>query len=167
MELVLRYGLDCVNPSFREVLKDVLSELKELFGDNLISVILFGSVARGDFKEGSDIDLLVVARNFPQKYSRRMDLLFPIAERVRDRIPGHPLQFYPLRVEEALKSRPIYLDLLTDAIILHDKDEFMTKVLKDLWKKLIKLGAKRIELEDGSWMWVLKPGLNVGEVIEI
>ena len=167
MELALRFGIDYVNPRFREVIKCILSELENLFGDNLVSVVLFGSVARGDFKEGSDIDLLVVAKNFPAGYSRRIDLLLPIAEKIRDRAPGHLVQFYPLRVEEASKNRPIYLDFLTDSIILYDKDGFMESVLKNLWEELVKLGAKKVKLEDGSWMWILKPGLKVGEVIEL
>ncbi|MEM0041574.1 MAG: nucleotidyltransferase domain-containing protein [Candidatus Korarchaeum sp.] len=152
---------------FRGVIEYVLSELERLLGDDLISVVLFGSVARGDFREGSDIDILVVARSFPKSYSRRISLLVPIAEGARRRAPEHPIQFYPLRVDEASKTRPIYLDLLTDSIILYDRDGFMQGVLRDLSERLAKLGAKKVRLEDGSWMWVLKPGLRVGEVIDI
>ena len=36
----------------------------------LFSVLLFGSVARGEAGEGSDIDLLVVAKNFGTSGSR-------------------------------------------------------------------------------------------------
>ncbi|MEM0017845.1 MAG: nucleotidyltransferase domain-containing protein [Candidatus Korarchaeum sp.] len=156
-----------VDERFREVIEYALSELERLLGDDLISVVLFGSVARGDFREGSDIDILVVARSFPKSYSRRISLLVPIAEGARRRVPEHPIQFYPLRVDEASKTRPIYLDLLTDSVILYDRDGFMQGVLRDLSERLAKLGAKKVRLEDGSWMWVLKPGLRVGEVIDI
>lgn len=33
----------------------------EKYGDKIDSIILFGSVARGEAREGSDIDILVVA----------------------------------------------------------------------------------------------------------
>lgn len=36
-------------------------------GDDLKSVVLYGSVARGDAKTNSDIDLLVVADNLPEQ----------------------------------------------------------------------------------------------------
>jgi len=45
-------------------LKDILSEvkkkLKKLYGPKLFDVILYGSYARGDYDQNSDIDLLVV-----------------------------------------------------------------------------------------------------------
>lgn len=167
LKVVRLSGLDRVSERFREAIEYVLAELEKLLGEDLVSVVIFGSVARGDFKEGSDIDVLIVAKSFPESYSRRISLLVPIAEGARRKVPDHPVQFYPLRVDEASKSRPIYLDLLTDSIILYDRDGFMEGVLKDLREKLARLGAKKVKLEDGSWMWVLKPGLRVGEVIEV
>lgn len=35
-------------------------EIKVLYGDKLHKVILYGSCARGDFEEGSDIDIMVL-----------------------------------------------------------------------------------------------------------
>jgi predicted nucleotidyltransferase len=168
MEPILKHGINNVNIQFREAIETLLKELRKLLRENLISVVLFGSVAREDFKEDSDIDLLIVAKELPHEYSTRIDLFIPIVEEVRKKIPKNPfIQIYPLSVEEASKNRPIYLDMLTDAIILYDEDEFMANVLKRLWEKLVKLGAKKIKLEDGSWAWILKPNIKVGEVIEI
>ncbi|MGQ9515143.1 MAG: nucleotidyltransferase domain-containing protein [Thermoproteota archaeon] len=145
-----------------------MSGLEKLLGENLISVVLFGSIARGDYREDSDIDLIVVAEGLPLNFSKRIDLFIPLAEESRRRSTSHPfIQVYPLRREEAVKNRPIYLDLLTDAVILYDKDCFIAEVLKKLWKRLMELGAEKVRLEDGSWMWVLKPGLKFGEVVEI
>ena len=47
------------------ILREVKSRLQEILGDNLVEVILFGSYARGDAKEGSDVDVLVVTRRKP------------------------------------------------------------------------------------------------------
>ncbi|MPZ87747.1 MAG: nucleotidyltransferase domain-containing protein [Nitriliruptorales bacterium] len=38
-------------------------------------VCVFGSVARGDFNAYSDIDVLVVAEGFPQRYQDRLEAL--------------------------------------------------------------------------------------------
>ena len=47
------------------ILREVKSRLQEILGDNLVEVILFGSYARGDAREGSDVDVLVVTRRKP------------------------------------------------------------------------------------------------------
>jgi hypothetical protein len=41
------------------------------FGDQLVSVVLFGSVARGQAREPSNIDLLLVARGLPRSLRDR------------------------------------------------------------------------------------------------
>jgi uncharacterized protein len=43
--------------------KAVKAELQQLYGDRLAKVILYGSYARGDFHEDSDMDFLVVLKD--------------------------------------------------------------------------------------------------------
>jgi predicted nucleotidyltransferase len=47
----------------KQAVKELIDELKKLYGDNLSCVILYGSKARGDATEDSDIDILVVLKN--------------------------------------------------------------------------------------------------------
>ncbi len=47
-------------PHWRTALKKFVEEIKGLYGPRLVSVVLFGSRARGDAEIGSDIDTLVV-----------------------------------------------------------------------------------------------------------
>jgi len=57
---------------YLKVLKEILK--KEL-GDD-VRVFLFGSVVRGDYVVGkSDIDVLVVSKNVPQRVYRRSELV--------------------------------------------------------------------------------------------
>jgi predicted nucleotidyltransferase len=55
-----------------ERLKAILSELQrrfqELYAERLVQMILFGSQARGDAEEGSDIDVLVVLKDEVHPY---------------------------------------------------------------------------------------------------
>lgn len=44
----------------KEMLEELSSLLRQVYGDRLKSIILYGSVARGTQTEGSDIDIMVL-----------------------------------------------------------------------------------------------------------
>jgi len=52
-----------LTPHEWNVLSEFLSWLREQFGDHIAHVWLFGSKARGDFDEESDVDLLIVTHD--------------------------------------------------------------------------------------------------------
>jgi predicted nucleotidyltransferase len=49
-----------MNESLKPILAELKQRLTELYGERLSQLILFGSQARGDATEDSDIDVLVV-----------------------------------------------------------------------------------------------------------
>ena len=80
------------------------------------TIILFGSYARGDFTESSDIDLCIIADNMPKE---------ELARRTLPDMPGIPkvtiIGFLP---EEFLKYirtiRFLAFDIIADGIIIYD-----------------------------------------------
>ncbi len=50
----------CTESELRTVLKEVKSASEQLYGDMLNRIILYGSYARGDNTEESDIDIMIV-----------------------------------------------------------------------------------------------------------
>ncbi len=46
----------------KRILKEYRTELKKVLGEDLDSIVLYGSQARGDAVEGSDIDVLCVMK---------------------------------------------------------------------------------------------------------
>ena len=51
----------CTQIRLNQITKEVARGAKDILGDKLFKVILYGSYARGDFDEDSDIDIMVLA----------------------------------------------------------------------------------------------------------
>lgn len=51
----------CTQNQLNGILQKFEQEIKCIFGNKLDSIILFGSYARGDYDEESDIDILILA----------------------------------------------------------------------------------------------------------
>lgn len=166
---------ESIHPDYRLLMDVLVSGLVDYFMDRLVSIVLFGSLARGDVHRYSDIDLLVVVDGIPKEYAERIKLLAPIIEKVsRYRIKlWLEKKIYPdiniilLDREDASINHPFYLDLVTDALIIYDRDGFIENKISQVRSKLTELGAVKIGLPDGRYYWVLKPGLKWGEVVDL
>ncbi len=65
----------CTQSTLNEILEIVISRSKEIFKEKLTDIILFGSYARGDYDNESDIDILIVANlSFEEIRSYRKQL---------------------------------------------------------------------------------------------
>jgi predicted nucleotidyltransferase len=159
---------------YRKAAETLKASLERTLGERLVSVVLFGSVARGDVTDSSDVDLLIVVKELPGSRFERMEVfdeaekqcgneLKPICERY-----GITVSFSPIikDVEQAARISPLYLDIVEDGVILFDRDDFMKKVLEKLGERLRELGARRV-WRGRKWYWILKPEVKVGEVLEI
>ena len=63
--------------NIQEIIQETEQELQKLYSTRLKELILFGSFARGDFTEDSDIDLLLLLENMEDIASER-SRYFPI-----------------------------------------------------------------------------------------
>lgn len=154
---------------FRSALRAAGEAWVEELGDRLVSLVLFGSVARGQARETSDIDLLVVAEGFPKSLSERRRPLIATWDRVRahNALPHIEWNLVTKSPDEATYHSPLYLDITEDGLLLLDRGGLMAKVLSDMRERMRILGSRRVYLPDGSWYWDLKPDFRFGEVVEI
>ncbi|MEM2843059.1 MAG: nucleotidyltransferase domain-containing protein [Candidatus Bathyarchaeia archaeon] len=151
----------------------ILIEILKNF-NNLQSVVVYGSVARGVARVDSDVDLLIIMESneslskridkflkieFSNKISEELDWLYKKA------IDTH-ISFLPLNPKEAEAFPPILLDVINEGIVLFD-DGFYKELTKKKKEVLSKLKAKRVFLSKNEWFWDLKPEIKFGEVIEI
>ncbi len=168
-----RVGVQYLKEPYRTLVSRLLDALLEVWGSKLVSLVVFGSAARGDARPDSDVDLLVVGRELPRSRFRRQELFEKAEERLEDLFSelwdrGFVAEFSPiiLDVEEARRHRPLYLDMVEDSVIVYDSDGFMQRILDEVAKKLDELGARRVWIGK-RWYWVLKQHYVPGEVIEL
>lgn len=140
-----------------------------LLGEDLVSLVLFGSVARGSARVDSDLDLLVVARGFPRSLRDRRRPLIDLWQALRSRQELISVQWNLVTKtpEEARGHSPLYLDMVLDAVLLYDREGFFATVLSEMRARMQTLGSRRVVLGDGSWYWDLKPDFRFGEIVEL
>lgn len=158
---------------YRSIVMKLLEALLSAFGEKLVSVIVYGSVARGETKKSSDIDLLVVIEELPKSRLSRGRLFDAVEDSLTGDLEtllnkGYSIALSPIirTPEEAKKVSPIYLDMVEDAIIVYDRDDFFRSILARLSEKLKELGAERVWMGK-KWYWRLKKGSKPGEAIII
>ncbi len=138
-------------------------------GPRLVSIVLFGSLARGDATTRSDVDLLVVAEGFPRRLSARRQELLELYAPVREarQLPFVEWNLVTKTPDEARVHSPLYLDMVEDGRLLFDRDGFFADVLERMRVRMRELGSRRVFLPDGSWYWDLQPGFRFGDEVRI
>ncbi len=103
----------------KQILKEFKERLKAVYKDNLKEVILFGSMARNDFTQESDIDVLVVLgnmSNFDEEFSKIFEIELEISRKYDDEVMISALPV----TEKDYRSRltPLYLNIKKEGIPL-------------------------------------------------
>lgn len=158
---------------FDNLLQALLENSISFYGDRLISAVVFGSVGRGAMRPDSDIDVLFVIDPLPKGRLRRvgefrglerqMDGILKDARKLGVQTTLSPVFKIPAEVR---LGSALFLDMVDDARILYDRDNFFFQEMSGLRQRLARLGARRI-WKGSAWYWDLKPDYKCGEEFQI
>ena len=110
----------------KEIFPEIIADYKGIFGDDLVSIILYGSGAGSSYRPGkSDINFMIV---LTEGGIERLDLAFEMVKKWAKKKVATPLFLTEGYIETSLDVFPIeYLTFQKNYVLAHGRD-----VLKDL-----------------------------------
>lgn len=136
---------------YDKIIVEFVEKSKELFGQNLVSVILYGSVARGTAKEHSDIDLLMIVRGLPKRSIERQKILSKI---ILEFINKYHVRVSPILLEPSDVSHkminPLIYGVLVGYRIIYDSEIFWMRFLSLAKPVILDANPEYIE-DDKRW----------------
>jgi len=159
---------------YKELIEKIFKEVKRHYKKNLISFVVFGSVAREKTSPFSDIDLLIICENLPYNRTKR---IIEFIENIEKKLENDIKKLREKNIfteispiiktkEEVFKGSLIFLEMIFDALIIYDKNNFFKNYLKVLEEKIKEYGAKKV-YKKGGYYWIIKENVNIKEGVEL
>ncbi|MBU4077341.1 MAG: nucleotidyltransferase domain-containing protein [Euryarchaeota archaeon] len=142
-----------------ELIYELTTVLKRKFKQDILSVVLFGSIVKGTSTATSDIDVLVVSSAPMNDWRARDKLILDLTEDIELKYatPIHMIIVNKDEISHAIESvYPLMLEIYQTNEIIYDKENFFKNILADFKKNIHRWHAEKIE--EGVWKI---PGLAV------
>jgi predicted nucleotidyltransferase len=108
----MKTGLGIQN--YREIIERFVELIQQELKDNLVSVVLYGSVAREEASPQSDIDLLIIQDQGSPHYYERLEPIISAEKKLRD--TEVYLEFEKEKWKVTLENGTWYWDLKPDLV---------------------------------------------------
>ena len=152
------------HPVFGPVIRRFVEELASRTQENLRGVLVFGSVARGDWDRDSDIDLLVVERAFAGDWRSAMEEI----REVRRRLDGTPevrdavaagfsptVGIHPFEETALWGFHPLFPEVFTDGVIVFEADGCLSSAITAFRERMFRAGTTRVHRPGIGTHWDL------------
>jgi len=162
----------CFSDHHRSCLAGIFGRIIDYYAERMVSLVVFGSYARGEPRLDSDLDLFVVLTSgkWSRLSERTEEFVVNIEEFCDEDLQalfeeGISMEISPVIVtmDEARNFLPLYLDMVSDCLVIADRRGFFAGVLERVRGQMIRWGSRRIEMS-GHWLWEICPGLKWNEV---
>lgn len=113
----------CTEQELKQITDKIILFSKKMFGGALVSVILYGSYARGDNHEFSDIDIMIIAKINPLEMLLYRDKLAEISSQLSLESEDCVTISVSLKDAETFSKYknvlPFYKNVLADGVMLY------------------------------------------------
>lgn len=109
--------------NIKQIIREFTIKSKELLGNHLKQMILYGSYARGDFNENSDIDIMILIdmkdRELENYYEKIIELAYDIESENEFKIHLSPLVKNIDKFNYWLDTIPFYMNVEREGVSLN------------------------------------------------
>ena len=118
-----------------ERLSLLVERVQDFYKDRLYAIVVFGSLAKGEFSAYSDIDLLIILSESSLSFRKRIEEFY---QGISMEFEGHFLSPIILTVRELNNFNPLYLALQEGYISFYDKEGIIAKIMVKVKEKMSK-----------------------------
>lgn len=72
----------CDRATLNLIKKEIADSYRSVFGDSLVSVLLYGSYARGDYNEYSDVDIAAIVKGERLDLQKKLETVWDKADEI-------------------------------------------------------------------------------------
>ena len=109
-------------------IQTLLKIIKQTVDQEIVSIILFGSAATGHFKKGSDIDILIIVKEYNEPICKEYWKQIKKEGYQMLGIPIDPIFAEENALNDATSS--FYLDVIADGKVIYGKDVLDRNIFK-------------------------------------
>ena len=106
-----------------QIIEEFTIKTKKILGNHLKQIILYGSYARGDFNENSDIDIMILIdtkdRELENYYEKIIELAYNIESKNNFKIHLSPLVKNIDKFNYWLDTIPFYMNVEKEGVVLN------------------------------------------------
>ena len=115
-------------------MNEFIEKLRDKLGTHLVSVVLFGSCAREDWDESSDLDLLIIVEEYDEIETILIDICVGIVMDYGVSIAPIIWDVEDLNANIKYKS-PLFLTLLLGYEIVYDRSNYFRNKIRGIKKE--------------------------------
>jgi len=111
-----------------------LEIIKKVYGAELLKVVLYGSYARGDFDEESDVDLMILIDAQPKEERKKLYVLIDEAYDIKldSELDIQPIVKSVYTFEKWKNTLPFYRNVENEGEVLYNNEKRMAEVMDSL-----------------------------------
>jgi len=151
------------NNEIIKALSSAAQELKKTLREEFTGMILFGSWARGEEREKSDVDVFIVLRN-AKGLKIRSRIYKVIVKHVKKPVTLIDARLNEL-LEEKLELTPLLINIIADAVIIYDENSILKSFVEKGRKLIEEAELIRYKTPDGKYGWKRKDSKPISEVM--